>query len=270
MTKKTFFKFFMTTFTLTFALAAFSCTMQDTDTTSESDTGTKPNAASDSNTTTENNKTSTETKQTETSMNEKQTDDLHVVIYGIGIRGKEVGSGGKVTSDPNNKFAILYNQTEKDVNISSWKIKKAAFNTQNDSDSYKSTFDIPENTTIKGKQYLLLTREGYKPDVWKGDVSSDICLKGAGKLDFGTNGCHIVLVDTSDDVIDRLDYIELSTAKQKNWERKYNELYIPYKENTAYIFRTTPDTDTNIYYEDFTSKTIYDECILKNSATAAK
>lgn len=261
MAKKAILKSFTTIFTLILALAAFSCSLSESDTSSNSEQ--------------ENNKTHAESKQTDkqtdnsSSMNEKPADNLHIVIYGIGIRGKEIGQGGKVTSDSNNKFAILYNQTEEDVNIGNWKIKKAAFNTQNDSDSYKSTFDIPENTTIKSKQYLLLTKDGYKADVWMGDTDSDIHLK-EGKLDFGTTGCHVILVDTNEEVIDRLDYIELSTSKQKTWERKYNELYIPYKENTAYIFRKNPDVDTNIYYEDFTSKTFYEDCELRNSATVTK
>lgn len=298
MTKKTTFNFFMTTLTLLFALTAFSCAVSepsntsDPGTVSESnntpDTGTvsKPDNTPSSGAESGNNKPSTDTKQPENQTNtssdsdkkspdspstsEETTDVLHVVIYGIGIRGKNVDDDGNITSNPNNKFAILYNQTEEDVNISNWKIKKAAFNTSTDSDSYKSTFDIPADTIIKGKQYLLLTRYGYDPAMWNGDVSSDIYLEGAGKLDFAVAGNHVILVDTNDSVIDRLDYIELKETKQKTWERKYDELYITANTNAAYIFRKNPAIDTNIHYEDFTSQTIGEECILKNSTTVTK
>ena len=74
-------------------------------------------------------------------------------------------------------------------------------------------------------------------------------------------------MDTNDNIIDNLDYIELSESKQKTWERKYTELYITENSDTAYIFRTNPDIDTNNNYEDFTSLTINDDCILRNSQT---
>ena len=74
-------------------------------------------------------------------------------------------------------------------------------------------------------------------------------------------------MDTNDNIIDNLDYIELSESRQKTWERKYTELYITENSDTAYIFRTNPDIDTNNNYEDFTSLTINDDCILRNSQT---
>lgn len=272
MTKKTIFYFFTVTFTLICALVAFSCS--EPSSTSDSSGTAATNADVNSGGITEDNKSSAETKQpenkTDMSANEETTGIPHIVIYGIGIRGKNIDDSGNVTANTNNKFAILYNQTEDDVNISNWKIKKSAFNSSKDSDLYKSTFDIPADTIIKGRQYLLLTRDGYNCAMWSGDVSSDIYLEGAGKLDFAITGNHIILVDTNDNVIDRLDFIELTETRQKTWERKYNELYITANTNAAYIFRKNPDTDTNIHYEDFTSQTIGEECILKNSTTVIK
>jgi flagellar biosynthesis GTPase FlhF len=205
-------------------------------------------------------------KKEDSEIKEKENPDLHVVIYGIGIRGKTIDDYGKTVADSKNKFAILYNQTENEIDISNWKIKKSTFNTDS---KPESTFNIPENTKIGTKQYLLLTRDGYNPEMWSGDVSSDISIDG--KFSFSTAGNHVFLVDASDDVIDRLDYIELSETKQKTYERTCNELYITQKTKkiyeTAYIFRTNPDIDTNNSCDDFTSLTINDECILKNSQT---
>lgn len=194
--------------------------------------------------------------------------EKHIVIYGIGIRGKKINEDNSISPDTNNKFAIIYNQTENEIDISEWKIKKAKFETKDDSDFYRTTFNIPKETVIKSKQYLLLTRSNYDETSWSADVNSDIFIEG--KLDFATTGNHIVLIDTNDNIIDSLDYIELSKSKQKTWERKYNEVYITENSNTAYIFRVNPDVDTDKNHEDFISLTINDECILKNSQTIAE
>lgn len=191
--------------------------------------------------------------------------EKHIVIYGIGICGKKINEDKTVSENSANKFAIIYNQTENEVDISEWKIKKAKFDTQNDSDYYRTYFNIPKDTVIKSKQYLLLTRSDYDETSWNGNASSDIYIKG--KLDFAKTGNHIVLMDTNDNIIDNLDYIELSESRQKTWERKHNELYITENSDTAYIFRTNPDIDTDKSNEDFTSLTINDECILRNSQT---
>lgn len=261
MTKKPIINFFITVLTLTLVLTAFSCS------TSESETPTNSEQEKTTESKQDNTQTDNSPSNNSLSTNEMPPDSLHVVIYGIGIQGKGIDKDGNVSSDSNNRFAILYNQTEEDVNIGKWKIKKAAFNDKSDSAEYKSTFDIPKDTTIKSKHYLLLTRSGYNPDFWNGDVTSDVSIK-EGNLIFATNGNHIALVDADDEVIDRLDYIALSAQKQKTWERKYNELYI--NTDTAFIFRKDPDTDTNINYEDFTSKAFYEEFELRNSTTVTK
>ena len=192
--------------------------------------------------------------------------EKHIVIYGIGIRGKKINEDNSISPDTNNKFAIIYNQTENEIDISKWKIKKSTFSTNS---KPESTFNIPENTKIGAKQYLLLTRNGYNPEMWSGDVGSDISIDGM--FSFSTEGNHVFLVDANDDVIDQLDYIELSETKQKTYERTCNELYITKSTTkiygTAYIFRTNPDIDTDKSNEDFTSLTINDECILRNSQT---
>ena len=278
-------------FTLTLVLSMFSCSVSDDNDTPKNDTPTenKIPELSENNADIESNKTQDEleenkednnsnnnlnekenvpeNKEQNSEIKEKDNQGLHVVIYGIGIRGKTIDDYGKTVADSKNKFAILYNQTENEIDISNWKIKKATFNTDS---KPESTFNIPEDTKIGTKQYLLLTRDGYNPEMWSGDVSSDISIDG--KFTFSTTGNHVFLVDASDDVIDQLDYIELSETKQKTYERTCNELYITQKTKkiyeTAYIFRTNPDIDTNNSCDDFTSLTINDECILKNSKTA--
>lgn len=277
-------------FTLTLVFSTFSCSISDDNDTQENDTPTENNTNIESNKTqnipegnekvksdnSNQNEKENNTENKETNKEEipekkddseiKENPDLHIVIYGIGIRGKTTDDYGKTVADSKNKFAILYNQTENEIDISNWKIKKATFNTDS---KPESTFNIPENTKIGTKQYLLLTRDGYNPEMWSGDVSSDISIDG--KFSFSTAGNHVFLVDASDDVIDQLDYIELSETKQKTYERTCNELYITQKTTkiyeTAYIFRTNPDIDTNSSCNDFTSLTINDECILKNSQT---
>ena len=268
----------------------FSCSISDDNDTQKNDTPTENNTNIESNKTQNIPEGNEEVKSGNSNQNEKENNtenketnkeeipekkddseikenpDLHIVIYGIGIRGKTTDDYGKTVADSKNKFAILYNQTENEIDISNWKIKKATFNTDS---KPESTFNIPENTKIGTKQYLLLTRDGYNPEMWSGDVSSDISIDG--KFSFSTAGNHVFLVDASDDVIDQLDYIELSETKQKTYERTCNELYITQKTTkiyeTAYIFRTNPDIDTNSSCDDFTSLTINDECILKNSQT---
>lgn len=277
-------------FTLTLVFSTFSCSISDDNDTQKNDTPTENNTNIESNKTqnipegnekvksdnSNQNEKENNTENKETNKEEipekkddseiKENPDLHIVIYGIGIRGKTIDDYGKTVADSKNKFAILYNQTENEIDISNWKIKKATFNTDS---KPESTFNIPENTKIGTKQYLLLTRDGYNPEMWSGDVSSDISIDG--KFSFSTAGNHVFLVDASDDVIDQLDYIELSETKQKTYERTCNELYITQKTTkiyeTAYIFRTNPDIDTNSSCNDFTSLTINDECILKNSQT---
>lgn len=277
-------------FTLTLVFSTFSCSISDNNDTQKNDTPTENNTNIESNKTqnipegnekvksdnSNQNEKENNTENKETNKEEipekkddseiKENPDLHIIIYGIGIRGKTIDDYGKTVADSKNKFAILYNQTENEIDISNWKIKKATFNTDS---KPESTFNIPENTKIGTKQYLLLTRDGYNPEMWSGDVSSDISIDG--KFSFSTAGNHVFLVDASDDVIDQLDYIELSETKQKTYERTCNELYITQKTTkiyeTAYIFRTNPDIDTNSSCNDFTSLTINDECILKNSQT---
>ena len=246
-------------FTLTLAISAFSCD------TPENNINNQENKEIPA--ITQNSENSDDNTQNTTPNNQEinNNQEKHIVIYGIGICGKKINEDKTVSENSANKFAIIYNQTENEVDISEWKIKKAKFDTQNDSDSYRTTFNIPKDTVIKSKQYLLLTRSNYDETSWNGNVSSDIYIEG--KLDFAKTGNHIVLMDTNDNIIDNLDYIELSESKQKTWERKYTELYITENSDTAYIFRTNPDIDTNNNYEDFTSLTINDDCILRNSQT---
>ena len=293
------------TFTLTLAISAFSCDTPENNTVNQenkelpvitqnsenSDDNTQnitPNNAninisnekqntedSDSNTqnTTPDNSNINNNKENQNSEdNTENTPEInnnqkkHIVIYGIGICGKKINEDKSISANTANKFAIIYNQTENEIDISKWKIKKSTFSTNS---KPESTFNIPENTKIGAKQYLLLTRNGYNPEMWSGDVGSDISIDGM--FSFSTEGNHVFLVDANDDVIDQLDYIELSETKQKTYERTCNELYITKSTTkiygTAYIFRTNPDIDTDKSNEDFTSLTINDECILRNSQT---
>ena len=246
-------------FTLTLAISAFSCNTPENNTVNQEN--------KELPVITQNSENSDDNTQNITPNNQEinNNQEKHIVIYGIGICGKKINEDKTVSENSANKFAIIYNQTENEVNISEWKIKKAKFDTQNDSDYYRTYFNIPKDTVIKSKQYLLLTRSNYDETSWNGNVSSDIYIEG--KLDFAKTGNHIVLMDTNDNIIDNLDYIELSESRQKTWERKHNELYITENSGTAYIFRTNPDIDTDKSNEDFTSLTINDDCILRNSQT---
>lgn len=246
-------------FTLTLAISAFSCNTPENNTVNQEN--------KELPVITQNSENSDDNTQNITPNNQEinNNQEKHIVIYGIGICGKKINEDKTVSENSANKFAIIYNQTENEVNISEWKIKKAKFDTQNDSDYYRTYFNIPKDTVIKSKQYLLLTRSDYDETSWNGNASSDIYIKG--KLDFAKTGNHIVLMDTNDNIIDSLDYIELKESRQKTWERKHNELYITENSGTAYIFRTNPDIDTDKSNEDFTSLTINDDCILRNSQT---
>ena len=265
-------------FTLTLAISAFSCDTPENNINNQENKEipaiTQNSEKSDDNTqnTTPDNSNINNNKENQNSEdNTENTPEInnnqkkHIVIYGVGICGKKINEDKSISANAANKFVILYNQTENEIDISEWKIKKSKFDTQNDSDSYRATFNIPKETVIKSKQYLLLTRSNYDETSWSGDVSSDIYIEG--KLDFAMTGNHIVLIDTNNNIVDSLDYIELTESRQKTWERKHNELYITENSDTAYIFRTNPDIDTDKSNEDFTSLTIYDECILKNSQT---
>ena len=246
-------------FTLTLAISAFSCNTPENNTVNQEN--------KELPVITQNSENSDDNTQNITPNNQEinNNQEKHIVIYGIGICGKKINEDKTVSENSANKFAIIYNQTENEVNISEGKIKKAKFDTQNDSDYYRTYFNIPKDTVIKSKQYLLLTRSDYDETSWNGNASSDIYIKG--KLDFAKTGNHIVLMDTNDNIIDSLDYIELKESRQKTWERKHNELYITENSGTAYIFRTNPDIDTDKSNEDFTSLTINDDCILRNSQT---
>ena len=247
-------------FTLTLAISAFSCDTPENNTVNQEN--------KELPVITQNSENSDDNTQNITPNNQEinNNQEKHIVIYGIGICGKKINKDNNISFDKSNKFAIIYNQTENEIDISKWKIKKSTFSTNS---KPESTFNIPENTKIGAKQYLLLTRNGYNPEMWSGDVGSDISIDGM--FSFSTEGNHVFLVDANDDVIDQLDYIELSETKQKTYERTCNELYITKSTTkiygTAYIFRTNPDIDTDKSNEDFTSLTINDECILRNSQT---
>lgn len=154
----------------------------------------------------------------------------NVLIYGFASEG----SGG--VSD---EFVILYNNSDKNVDLSGYRVRYSAASGKTTTNKYI----FPDNLyTLGSGKYLLIAGSSYVKAGWSGDNEPDIVLDK--EFSFAKKSGHIILENSSNEELDRVGYGDALFPEKEA---------VSNSSNGFYIYRINPAVDTDNNASDFTS-----------------